>query len=56
MIIAIVYDHRGRTKAAQEGPVEVRITHERKPYYINTGIKVITPIKFRMLLNAKAFK
>ena len=40
MIIAIVYDHRGRTKAGQEGPVEVRITHERKPYYINTGIKV----------------
>ena len=24
MIIAIVYDHRGRTKAGQEGPVEVR--------------------------------
>ena len=40
MRIAIVYDHRGRTKAGQEGPVEVRITHERKPYYISTGIKV----------------
>jgi integrase len=37
----IVFDHRGRTKAGQEGPIEVRITHERKPYYINTGIKVL---------------
>ena len=36
----IVFDHRGRTKAGAEGPVELRVTHERKPYYINTGIKV----------------
>lgn len=36
----IVFDHRGRTKAGQEGPVELRITHDRRPYYINTGIKV----------------
>lgn len=36
----IVFDHRGRTKAGAEGPVEVRVTHEGKPYYINTGIRV----------------
>lgn len=37
---AIVWDHRGRTKAGCEGPLEVRVTVDRKPYYINTGIKV----------------
>ena len=37
----IVFDHRGRTKAGKEGPLELRITHARKPYYINTGIKVL---------------
>ena len=37
---AIVFDHRGRTKAGAEGPVELRVTVNRKPYYINTGIKV----------------
>ena len=37
---AIVWDHRGRTKAGLEGPLEVRVTIDRKPYYINTGIKV----------------
>ena len=38
---SIVFDHRGRTKAGCEGPVEFRFTHARKPYYINTGIKVL---------------
>lgn len=37
---AIVFDHRGRSKAGQEGPVELRITYNRKPLYINTGIRV----------------
>ena len=37
---AIVWDHRGRTKAGCEGPLEVRVTVDRKPYYINTCIKV----------------
>ena len=37
---AIVFDHRGRTKMGQEGPVELRVTVNRKPYYISTGIKV----------------
>lgn len=36
----IVYDHRGRTPANAEGPLEVRVTVDRKPIYINTGIKV----------------
>ena len=38
---SIVFDHRGRTKAGCEGPIEIRFTHARKPYYINTGIKVL---------------
>ena len=37
---AIVFDHRGRVKKGAEGPLEVRVTIERKPYYINTGVRV----------------
>lgn len=37
---SIVFDHRGRTKKGCEGPLEVRVTVDRKPYYINTGVKV----------------
>ena len=37
---AIVFDHRGRVKKGEEGPLEVRITIARKPYYINTGVRV----------------
>lgn len=37
---AIIFDHRGRSKAGAEGPVELRVTIDRKPYYINTGVKV----------------
>ena len=37
----IVFDHRGRSKAGQEGPVELRVTHNGKRYHINTGIKVL---------------
>lgn len=37
---AIVFDHRGRTKKGKEGPLEVRVTIDRRPYYINTGIRV----------------
>lgn len=40
MTKAIVFDHRGRTKAGHEGPLEIRITHNGKPYYINTDIRV----------------
>ena len=38
--LSLVYDHRGRTQKCEEGPVEVRVTVNRKPYYINTGVRV----------------
>jgi len=37
---AVVFDHRGRTQKGKEGPLEVRVTIERRPYYINTGVRV----------------
>lgn len=37
---AIVFDHRGRTTKNAEGPLEVRITIDRKVYYISTGVCV----------------
>ena len=36
----MVFDHRNRTAKNEEGPVEVRVTVNRKPYYINTGVRV----------------
>lgn len=38
--ISLVYDHHKRTPNGEEGPVEVRMTVNRKPYYINTGVRV----------------
>ncbi|MBQ0020218.1 MAG: phage integrase SAM-like domain-containing protein, partial [Bacteroidales bacterium] len=38
---AVVFDHRGRTKKNQPGPLEIRVTVNRKPYYINTGVRVL---------------
>ena len=38
--ISIVYDHHHRTPSGEEGPVEVRVMVNRKPYYINTGVRV----------------
>ena len=35
-----MFDHRNRTTAGKEGPIEVRITHNRKTYYIPTGVRV----------------
>ena len=37
---ASVWDHRKRVKRGAEGPLEIRVTIHRKPYYINTGIRV----------------
>ena len=37
---AIVFDHRGRAKNNERGPLEVRVTMGRKSIYIQTGIKV----------------
>ena len=36
----IVFDHRMRTAQGMEGPLEVRVTANRKPYYIQTGVRV----------------
>ena len=36
----MVYDHRGRTAKGADGPIEVRVTIDRKAYYVNTGVKV----------------
>ena len=36
----LVFDHRGRTKEKNEGPIEVRVTANSKPFYINTGVRV----------------
>lgn len=41
MTSVIVFDHRGRTKRGCPGPLEVRITHEGRVYYVSTGIKVL---------------
>ena len=38
---SVVFDHRGRTKKGRPGPIEIRVTVERKPYYINSGVKVL---------------
>ena len=36
----LVFDHRGRTKEKNEGPIELRVTVNSKPYYINTGVRL----------------
>lgn len=38
--ISLVFDHHKRTQKGEDGPVEVRVTVNKKPYYINTGVKV----------------
>lgn len=37
---AVVFDHRNRTPQGAEGPIEVRMTINRRAKYIATGIKV----------------
>lgn len=41
MTTNIIFDHRGRTKAGKEGPVEIRVTHNRQSWYVNTGVRVM---------------
>ena len=49
---AIVFDHRGRTAKGKKGPLEVRITADRKSYYVGTGIKVMaSEWKFGRVVN-----
>lgn len=38
---SVVFDHRARTKKGNEGPVEIRISLDRKSYYIQTGVMVL---------------
>ena len=38
--ISLVFDHHKRTQKGEEGPIEVRVTVNGKPYYINTGVRV----------------
>ena len=38
--ISLIYDHHKRTKKNEEGPVEIRVLVNRKPYYIQTGVRV----------------
>lgn len=40
MTTSIVFDHRGRTKKNEQGPLEVRIIIHRKVSYISTGIRI----------------
>lgn len=47
--ISLVHDHHHRIPKGEEGPVEVRVTVNRKPYYINTGVRVK---KGRLVANA----
>ena len=37
---AIVWDRRHAATAGGKGQLEIRITYERKSYFIGTGIKV----------------
>lgn len=37
---SVVFDHRGRAGKGA-GPVEIRLTVERKSYYVNTGVQVL---------------
>lgn len=38
---SIIYDYRGRAKNGKPGSVDVRITIDRRSYYIATGVKVL---------------
>lgn len=35
-----VFDHQGRAKKGKLGQIEIRVTIDRKPYYIGTGVRV----------------
>ena len=36
----IVFDHRGRTAEGSVGTLEIRLTINRRLYYISTGVRV----------------
>ena len=37
---SIIYNHRGRFGKDGTAPVEIRVTIDRKPCYINTGVRL----------------
>lgn len=39
---SFVFDHRGRAGKGKRGPIEVRVTVNRKSYYVSTGVKVLS--------------
>lgn len=41
MTTSIVFDHRGRTQKGRPGPLEVKISIQKKKWFIATGIKVL---------------
>ena len=50
--VSLVFDHRGRAKNGEPGPIEVRVIINRKPYYIGTGVKVCkNQWKFGQVIN-----
>lgn len=52
MTITAVFDHRGRVKKNELGPIEFRISHARRLYYIGTGIRVReSQFKFGAIVN-----
>ena len=38
---SIIFDRRGKAGDGKEGALEVRVTIDRKSYYINTGVRVL---------------
>lgn len=36
-----VFDHTGRARGSKPGLIEIRITIDRKPFYISTGVRVL---------------
>lgn len=49
---SLVFDHRGRTEKGKRGPVEVRVTVDRKSMYVTTGIRVLrSEFKFGEVVN-----
>ena len=48
----LVWDHRGRTAKNAEGPIEYRITIDRKSWYVGTGVKCLkSEWKFGSVVN-----
>ena len=49
---AFVWDHRGRTRKNAEGPIEYRVTIDRKSWYVATGVKCLrSEWKFGSVIN-----